>query len=110
VQAETHQQFIVHVREGSLLSGDDSAMQAALDHAGSRLRTVTGGVRLLRRMAVGPAVVRAGHPLDRAEAGAWMAAVASGGPDAIGGWRKAQPGTGRSHSHGDCPAAAGFLP
>ncbi|GAB3058547.1 S8 family peptidase [Stenotrophomonas tumulicola] len=77
VQAETHQQFIVHVRAGSQLSGDDSAMQAALDHAGSRLRIVTGGARLLRRMAVGPAVVRAGHPLDRAEAGAWMAAVAS---------------------------------
>lgn len=76
-QSEVHQQFIVHIREGSRLLRDDSAMQAALDRAGSRVRTGIGGMRLLRRMAVGPMVVRADHPLDRAEAGTWMAAVAS---------------------------------
>lgn len=77
VQSDTHQQFIVHLREGSALGEDEGLMQAALVRAGSGLRMATGGMQVLRQMATGPMVVRAGKALDRAQAGAWMAAMAS---------------------------------
>lgn len=77
VQSDTHQQFIVHLRDGSALRENEGAMQAALGRAGSSLRMATGGMQVLRRMATGPMVVRAGKALDRAQAGAWMAAMAS---------------------------------
>ncbi len=77
MESETHQQFIVHLREGSAPLGSERAMQAALGRAGSRLRTGGGSMRVLRQLAIGPMVVRAERAMDRAEAGAWMAAIAS---------------------------------
>ncbi|MBJ7515794.1 MAG: peptidase S8, partial [Stenotrophomonas sp.] len=77
VQSDAHQQFIVHLRDGSALHNDEGAMQAAVGRAGSGLRMATGSMRVLRQMATGPMVVRAGQALDRAQAGAWMAAMAS---------------------------------
>ncbi len=75
--SDTHQQFIVHLREGSALRENEAAMQAALGRAGSGMRMATGGMQVLRQMATGPMVVRAAQALDRAQAGAWMAAMAS---------------------------------
>ncbi|MBD8697890.1 S8 family peptidase [Stenotrophomonas sp. CFBP 13718] len=76
-QPEPQQQFIVHLRGGRSLQHSESTMQAALDRAGSRLHVGTGDMRVLRQMAAGPMVVRAERAMDRAEAGAWMAALAS---------------------------------
>jgi len=77
MQSETHQQFIVHLREGSALGDSERTMQEALDRAGASLRIDSGSVRVLRQLAIGPMVVRADSPLDRVEASAWMAAMAS---------------------------------
>ena len=76
-QLETHQQFIVHLRDGSAAGHGEGAMRAVLDRAGSRLRIGTGSMQVLRQMATGPMVVRTGQALDRAQAGAWMAAMAN---------------------------------
>lgn len=75
--APTHQQFIVHYRTNARAMEGDGTLQAMLDRASASSLGPHHGVRLQRRMAIGPAVVRADRPLDVAEAARWMETLAA---------------------------------
>lgn len=78
--APTHQRFIVKYRQDSRQAAGETALQKSLSTA-ARALPVRGGnalaVQHLRRLAIGPDVVRANAPLDRAEAETLMRRLAA---------------------------------
>lgn len=69
--APTHQRFIVKYRQDSRQPAGGTALTQSMGVAARALTTTAGkpiGVHRLRRLAIGPEVVRTDVPLDRAQA------------------------------------------
>lgn len=78
--APTHQRFIVKYREGSAPAATPSALASSLRTAAAGLTAGQGkalGLQEVRRLALGPAVVRSDRALDRAEAELLMRKLAA---------------------------------
>lgn len=78
--APSHQRFIVTYRDGSTEVGSTRALTRSLQQAARALPAKSGqalGLAQLRRLAVGPELVKADRPLDRAEAETLMRQLAA---------------------------------
>jgi len=78
--APTHQRFIVKYREGSAPAATPSALASSLRTAAAGLTASQGralGLQEVRRLAIGPAVVRSDRALDRVEAEQLMRRLAA---------------------------------
>jgi serine protease len=78
--AQTHQRFIVKYRQDSRQTAGETALSRSLSTASRALPARAGRaveVQRLRRLAVGPDVVRSNVPLDRAEAETLMRQLAA---------------------------------
>ncbi|KRG45949.1 peptidase S8 [Stenotrophomonas panacihumi] len=78
--APTHQRFIVTYRDGSTELASANALGTALRSAAASVPAKGGtllGLASVRRLAVGPQLVKADRPLDRAEAETLMRRLAA---------------------------------
>ncbi|WP_140723725.1 S8 family peptidase [Pseudomonas sp. Hp2] len=78
--AQTHQRFIVTYRDGSAEQASATALTSSLKSAARALPAKNGralGLSKLRRLAIGPELVKADRPLDRAEAETLMRKLAA---------------------------------
>lgn len=78
--APTHQRFIVTYRDGSTELASANALGTALRSAAASVPAKGGtqlGLSSVRRLAVGPQLVKADRPLDRAEAETLMRRLAA---------------------------------
>jgi len=78
--APTHQRFIVTYRDGSTELASANALGTALRSAAAAVPAKGGtllGLSSVRRLAVGPQLVKADRPLDRAEAETLMRRLAA---------------------------------
>jgi len=78
--APVHQQFIVKYRDGSAPLATPTALSASLKTAAAGLAAGQGrtlGLQHVRRLAIGPSVVRADQPLDVAQAELLMRKLAA---------------------------------
>ncbi|GAB3058553.1 S8 family peptidase [Stenotrophomonas tumulicola] len=78
--APTHQQFIVKYRDGSAPLATRSALSTSLKTAAAGLSAGQGralGLQEVRRLAIGPTVVKANQPLDAAQAELLMRKLAA---------------------------------
>ncbi|MCD7098150.1 S8 family peptidase [Stenotrophomonas sp. MMGLT7] len=78
--APTHQRFIVTYRDGSTQVTSSAALDSSLKSAARALPARNGkalGLNKLRRLALGPELVQADRPLDRAEAEVLMRQLAA---------------------------------
>jgi serine protease len=78
--ASTHQRFIVTYRDGSNRSLSTAALKSSLDVAARALPAKNGralGLNRVRKLALGPELVKADRPLDKAEAETLMRSLAA---------------------------------
>ena len=78
--AQTHQRFIVTYRDGSSQSTSAKALSSSLQSAARALPAKNGralSLNKLRRLALGPEVVKADRPLDRVESETLMRQIAT---------------------------------
>ncbi|HBK45430.1 MAG TPA: peptidase S8 [Xanthomonadaceae bacterium] len=78
--AQTHQRFIVTYRDGSSQATSATALASSLNAAARALPARNGralGLSKLRRLALGPELVKADRPLDRVEAETLMRQLAA---------------------------------
>jgi len=78
--APTHQRFIVKYKEGSTEVATPTALASSLKAAAAAVPAAQGralGLQKLRQLAIGPTVVKADRPLDRAEAELLMRRLAA---------------------------------
>ncbi|MFT4248396.1 MAG: S8 family peptidase [Pseudomonas sp.] len=83
--AKTHQRFIVTYRDGSTQATSATTLSSSLKTAARALPVKNGralGLNPLRRLALGPELVKADRPLDRAEAETLMRQLAAD-PDVV---------------------------
>ncbi|WP_282262578.1 S8 family peptidase [Stenotrophomonas sp. PS02301] len=78
--APTHQRFIVKYKDGSSEVATPTALASSLKAAAAAVPAAQGralGLQKLRQLAIGPTVVKADRPLDRAEAELLMRRLAA---------------------------------
>lgn len=78
--APTHQRFIVKYRDGSAPVANTTALASSLKSAAAGLASSQGralGLQEVRKLAVGPTVVRTDRPLDQAESELLMRKLAA---------------------------------
>jgi len=78
--APTHQRFIVKYKDGSTEVATPTALASSLKAAAAAVPAAQGralGLQKLRQLAIGPTVVKADRPLDRAEAELLMRRLAA---------------------------------
>ena len=78
--APTHQRFIVKYKDGSTGVATPTALASSLKAAAAAVPAAQGralGLQKLRQLAIGPTVVKADRPLDRAEAELLMRRLAA---------------------------------
>ncbi|MET0889826.1 MAG: S8 family peptidase [Stenotrophomonas maltophilia] len=78
--APTHQRFIVKYKDGSTDVATPTALASSLKAAAAAVPAAQGralGLQKLRQLAIGPTVVKADRPLDRAEAELLMRRLAA---------------------------------
>ena len=78
--APTHQRFIVKYRDGSAPVANTTALASSLKSAAAGLASSQGralGLQQVRKLAVGPTLVRTDRPLDQAESELLMRKLAA---------------------------------